>query len=488
MTYTTEQIPFVQGMKPGMGVNLVNGQTTALVFPSLPTAVTPNPSFTAPEVCIETAQGYSDLIEASGSVEGQAWTEGGEVTVNATAKFLRSEKYNAQALGFVCYKSSTTIAELPTAETLGALQLPTGLGARIVSDPAGFLAEYGTHVIIGFLRGGSFVGSVQVRATSESDMQLIQSELSVQVKEFTEGSGRVDASFTQNLQEIAQTHVVSINTSGVGVNPPVFDPSNIQDMQDYIDNHFVTELGTGVHLVAVCSPWEALPCVLNLPNFVPGSLSPAIDQGVLRTLRTEYRNLEYAAQTATSMQGTQSFVSPGSAAALQTDLQGVFEAQGRIDDLTFAELQSLNAGDVGAYVVSTQYLTDLQAIANGRAVVDWSLSLDGAFNPSTQSDPGGTLTGSTVVFPQLDGTVTTVLGSDHGDGTLDCGFQYRVLPVPVGSQPPTGLQNQVELLAHLQWGKDAYTGAPVLGSQPNQPSRTHWAKYSWDQIAVWFGS
>jgi hypothetical protein len=488
MTYTTEQIPFVQGMKPGMGVNLVNGQTTALVFPSLLTAITPNPSFIGHEVCIETAQSYSDLIEVTGSVEGQAWTDGGEVTVNASAKFLRSEKYNAQALGFVCYKSSTTISELPTAETLNALQLPAGLGERIVDDPAGFLEECGTHVIIGFLSGGSFIGSVQVRATSESDMQLIQSHLSVQVKEFTEGSGKIDASFTQNLQEIAQTHVVSINTSGVGVNPPQFDPSTIQNMQDYIDNNFVTDLGTGVQLIAVCSPWEALPCVLSLPKFVPGSLSPAIDQGVLLTLRTEYRNLEYAAQTATSMQDTQSFVSPGSAAALQNDLQAIYEAQGRIDGLTFVELQSLNASDVGAYVVSTQYLTDLESIANGRAVVDWSLSLDGAFTPNTQSDPGSTLTGSTVVYPQINGTATTVLGADHGDGTLECGFQYRVLPVPVGSQPPTGLQNQVELLAHLQWGKDAYAGSAVLGSQPNQPSQTHWEKYSWDQITVWFGS
>ena len=138
--------------------------------------------------------------------------------------------------------------------------------------------------------------------------------------------------------------------------------------------------------------------------------------------------------------------------------------------------------------MSAQYLSDLQAIANGRAVIDWSLSLDGAFTPNTQSDPGSTLTGSVVAFPQVDGTATTVLAADHVDGTLYCGFQYQAVPVPVGTQPPTGLQNQVELLAHLQWGKDPYNGAAVLGSQPNQPSQTHWEKYTWDQITVSFGS
>ena len=56
------------------------------------------------------------------------------------------------------------------------------------------------------------------------------------------------------------------------------------------------------------------------------------------------------------------------AARVREALSGPQSAIILVDDLTFAELQSLNAGDVGAYVVSTQYLTDLQAIANGRAV------------------------------------------------------------------------------------------------------------------------
>jgi hypothetical protein len=486
MPYTTEQVPFVQGMKPGMGVNLVTGQVTTLVFPTLPTVVNSSPSFTEQEDCIQTSQDYASLIEVTGDAEGQAWTEGGEVTVNASTAFLRQLNYTAQALGFVCYRSSTTVSDLPTTATINGLQLPATVSDRILNDPEGFLADYGTHFIAGFVNGGSFIGSVQVQATSESELQSIQATLGVQIKEFDAGSGRIDSSFVQNLQEAAQTHKVSIKTGGNGVNPPQYDPSTVENMQDYMDNQFVTDLGTGVPLVAVCFPWEALPCVMNLPGYVPGTLSPAIDQGVLSTLRNEYRRLDYAASTAENMQENNIFVSDASAQTLQSDLVAVNEAQSRIENLTFAELQTLNQSDITPYLASTQYLADLAAIAAGRAEIAWSLGLDGAFTPNTQSDPGAIATGSVLASPGID-TMTTVLQAQHGDGALTCGFVYSFVPVPVGSQPPSGLQNQVELVAQMTWGKHKYTGTPVIGNQPGQASQTHWEKYQYDQIGVWFG-
>ena len=63
MPYTTEQVPFVQGMKPGMGVNLLTGQVTTLVFPTLTTVVNSSPSFTEQEDCIQTSQDYASLVE-----------------------------------------------------------------------------------------------------------------------------------------------------------------------------------------------------------------------------------------------------------------------------------------------------------------------------------------------------------------------------------------------------------------------------------------
>ncbi len=287
-----------------------------------------------------------------------------------------------------------------------------------------------------------------------------------------------------------------VDYSTKGVDPPTFSAGNIDTMQQYVDGTvpppntgFVTQLGDGVRTIAVCQPWESLSCVTSLPGYKAGSLSPAIDQGVLQTLRNEYRRLDYAVQTALAMQDINNniFVSPGSAQALQNDITALYEAQAKIQALGFSDLQQLDQNSVQQYLVSTQYLSDLNQIASGRAEVGWIVQLDGAFKPNTQADPNLSKTGSNVVYPTSDGTPTIVMQANHSDGTISVGFVYQFIPVATGQQPPTKLQDQVQLMSYIKFNDDVYQGSAVTGST-NEPSSTHWANYTWDHIGVWFGS
>ena len=447
-------------MVVGAGVNMLTGQTTTQVFSKLQTTTTSSPSLSQQQVCIQTSDDYASLLDVTGAAEGQAWTEGGQVTVSASTSFLREQKFNAQSLSFICHKSVTTVSELPSASTLETLQLPADVSSRIIKDPQGFLNAYGTHFIAGFVYGGSFVGSIQIEAVSESDLQTIKATFATEINDFDIGKAKIDASFKQNLQSAAQTHQYTINTGANGVNPPVYDDSTVDNIQDYMDNHFVTDLGTGVPLMAVCYPGESLPCVMNLPGYTSGTLSPAIDLGALNMLRNEYRRLSYAVQTAVYMQNNNIFVSPASAKALQADLAALYQVQGQIAQLDFSDLQKLDQNSVQQYLVSVQYLNDLNEIASSRAAVSWTLQLDGAFTPNTQGDPGRSQTGQTIASPTSAGTPTFVVDANHGDGQLSVGFLYQLIPVATGQQPPTALQDQVQLTAYMKFNNDVYQGTP----------------------------
>lgn len=488
MPYETEYIPFAQGMNVGMGVNLVTGTATTQVFPNIPTTTKPYPNFVNPTKCIQTSDDYVSVLDTSAKIEGQAWTEEGKVSLNTSAAYLRKQHINAQTLTFVIYKGSTTVSEVPSSEAVAALKLPDGIGDRILSDPQGFLEHYGTHFIAGFVYGGSFIGTITIEAMSEQDMQRIKTTFSTEINEFGTGNAKIDGSFNDKVQSNQNTYQITADRNGIGVNPPKFDASSILQMQDYVDNQFVEELGTGVQIQAVCYPWEMLPCVMNLPGYQAGTLSPQIDTGVIKTLQNEYRRLEYAAETAMYMQANTVFVSQASAQTLQNDFNAVNEALGKIEELTFSDLQKLDQNSEQQYVVSTRYLDDLNQIARGRAEVDWTVQLDGAFTPNTQSDPGTVKTGAIVVFPTSDSTMNSVIQSNHGDGTLACGFIYQYVPVSTGKQPPSGLQNQVQLMASLKWNGKVSNGTPVTGSMAGEQSQNHWEKYEWDRIICGFGS
>ena len=497
MSYAPRNVPFVQGMYLGMGVNMVDGNSTSTVFKEFPATKSPQSNFNLYSACVQTAENYSSAVEALGGAEGQAWTEGGQVSVSTSAHFLRSLKVSQQSLTFLSYKMSTTQLEAPDSAALAALVLPPGVATQIVKDPEGFLAEYGTHVITQFIYGGSFLASMMVEASSQAELTEVATALSASVKDF-EASGKVDASFMSNLASVAQSHKTTVQCTGNGVNPPSFEPTNVDAIQDYIDgtgqyqsNGFVDQLGGGTKIVAVCEPWENLQCVTQLEGYKSGSLSPSVDLGILDNLRYEYQRLDYALQTAKSMQATNCFVGSASANALSDDVTGVINAQGKIEGLQFADLQQLSSTSLGQYIAATGYLTDLSAIASGRAGVAWTYGLDDAFKPNTQSAPNKSISGSTATaFPVTDGSAHTVATANHEDGTINLGYVYEYVTVPPGQPAPSSLQEQVQLQGHIEFvhtggSKDVYVGDPVSGNETNQPSNAVWNKYVYDHIGCW---
>ena len=481
MSYSIENIPAVKGMLAGMGVNMMTGETTTQAL-TIATTASPSEGFNATSMCIQTAQDYSDVLKLLAQAEGSAWTEDGDVSISANASYLSSANLNTQSLALLLYRSCTTTQYLPTAPQLNAVDLPSVMAQAIVNSPSDFLTEYGTHVIVGFIYGGSYLAGIKATTVSAQDMNRIQSAFSAALNAFELGNGQLDASLQSSIDASGTMCSCTTLSSGIGVAGQTFSASNVQAIQEYMDSGFMTELGDGIAVTAVCYPWEMLPCVANLTGYVPGSLSPGIYEGALTILNQEYQQLSYGIQTAEAMQQNNCCVGPQAAADLENDLTTMASAQATIGALTFTQLQTMTAATAATCVVSPGCINDLTQIANGRTTLNWYISLDGGFTPNSASS---TINGSTsMAVPTSAPVVQTIMTSSHGTGTATLGYVYRF----ANTAPGTQLQSQVALESSFSFGGTTNTSAPVAGTQWNFPANANWPAYPWNAINIYFGS
>jgi hypothetical protein len=484
MAYSIENIPATSSLLIGTGINMVTGEAVATALTTLKATKTSYPAGGPISTnCIQTEQTYSDLIDVLVSAEGSAWTEDGKFSVGASAQYIYSENFSEQTLAFTMYRYSIVEKEFPTDAQFAALQLPPAMAAQILNNPDDFLTAYGTHVVVGFLYGGAILCGVKVECVSVQDMTTVKAAFNLSINEFGEGNGSLDSNFQANLKSYQSSYTFTALANPVGVTPPTFDISDVSAMDDYINNQFEEQLSTGgIAMIAICYPWEMLPCVKNLPNYKQGSLSPAIDPTVIPTLKDEYRLASYGLTTAKSMDSNACFVGQTARTALEADKVALYAAQGNIGNLTFTQLQALNAATVTQYVVSEAYIVDLQEIAAGRAAVTWWAFLDSTFTPGNGALPGPTPPDS--YFPTPDQTPQYVQSSNHGGPEAQLGFAYQLNQ----AKPGTQLQDLAQLTGVFNaWGT-LFWGTPV-GTTPGGESVGCWDQHDYqdNRIKVSFG-
>jgi hypothetical protein len=295
----------------------------------------------------------------------------------------------------------------------------------------------------------------------------------------------MSSSLQDKVNQYSQQIQINTVVNRGNVNPPAFTIHDLQAMNDYVDKQFETDLGVGEPLTALCYPWEALPCVQNLSGFTAGSLSPTVDLGVVQTLRDEYQQLQCVLDTAQTMAGNHSYIGQGAAEDLENDKQALFEASGRIYNLTLAQICALTAASVKDYVVADKYATDLQQIANGRTHVTWSYGLD-----TSSWTPGGYVAEQTAVInPTTNATPQVLLQSEHnGEGQGQLGVIYQIVPSKSLNSP---ISSQVQLQAAFAFPSKGqlFTGNAIAPSQGPVTSKANFYDPSYgDYITVAFAT
>jgi hypothetical protein len=501
-----ETVPFQLGMTLGMGINILDGEPKAPVLQAgeprtfsgdesdgglNPADYTWGRSFV-----VDTAQKYTSMLDVAATVSGSAWTEDGKVNLSSAVSYMRSHRFADSELSFVIARSVMTSYSAPTTEQLKALTLPESVKQLAASDPAAFLDQYGTHVILGFTYGGYFFGSLTIRAGSETDMSRVRGALSVEVNDFELATGKFTTDFASTVKSMNSWYSAEKDYCLMGASQGDAPLDTIDEMQSFLDTKFTAQLdnlGAGTQITALCYAWDELPDVHTIPGYTSGMLTLNIDEAVVDLLREESRGLEYALTTAQDMQATTSCVAAQGAADLQNVYVQIQASKAAIEDLSATQLSALSVDTAQQYLVSTGYLTQLHQIAQGRTSVYAQYYLDGAFSPNTTQDPGecGQWPAQRV-FPTSSATPAVITTAQHGDGMIELGYTYVLPPadpsdVDLTVQPPA-LNDQVTLKAYLAGPKTAPTSGDALaGDTVATWSSAKWTKAPFNSVGVSWG-
>src|SRR3954447_22239137 len=285
-TMNIEIVPNVEGLAIGMGVDILTGEAKAPVVTNPPIASFPGtdgsgglvPSqFTwTTSSLVNSTSKYTEVIDAAASASGSAWTEDGKVSVSSSVDFLRAQKLADSPRSFLISRSLMTSYSAPTAAQLASITLPDAAKKLAPSDPAAFIDQYGTHVVLGATYGAYFYGSLNILTVTERDKTAVSSSLSTEISDFELANGKFTADFAATVKTMNRYYDAQPTSVLYGVDQGSYPLNTVDQMQDFLDNHFSAQLenhGAGQILSLLCFAWDLLPDVHTIPGYKSGMLA-----------------------------------------------------------------------------------------------------------------------------------------------------------------------------------------------------------------------
>lgn len=511
-----EVVPMQIGLGLGDGINILTGEPKTPLLQSIdpvtwsgddaggglvPDDFTWNKSF-----LVETQESYTSTLDVAASANGSSWSEDGEAKVSASVQYLKSQSFADTEIGFLIGRTLMTSYSAPTHEQMTALQLPAAAKQLAASDPASFVDNYGTHVVVGFTYGGYFFGSLTIRAGSRHDKDRLHTALAVEINDFEMANGKFTTDFASTVKTMNSWYEATPDSTLFGSVQGTYPLDTIDQMQAFVDQHFEPNLknsGAGEVLSAVCFAWDMFGDVHTIPGYTSQMLTLNIDETAMDLLKEESRRLDYALTTASDMQNTNCWIGPQGSYDLAQVKVRIANGKQAIIDLAqdLGQLQKITVDDVQQYLVSESCLQSLAELASGGTRLMAQYYLDGAFTPNTVSDPGeaGQWSGQAQPTVEPQPQPSLILTAQHGDGSMQLGYTYQLEPadpndldpatVSLQDQPPP-LAQQVCLEAYLQGPKSKPTNGHAMdGTVSGQWSTASWDlhNYTFNKIGVSWG-
>jgi hypothetical protein len=169
-------------------------------------------------------------------------------------------------------------------------------------DPTGFVQRYGTHFIGGFVYGGYFTGSLNLRTQEVSQRNQLAAELK-HTEDLWLSSESSSAQFKTDLENTQVQYEVEANAtiSGQPVTVNIGDPDSLINEVEQFANQLNTQPGQGVPIMAICYSWDVLPGVLQILNGIDpklrGVFQAPVNPFVALALSQELARLAYLQST-----------------------------------------------------------------------------------------------------------------------------------------------------------------------------------------------
>lgn len=367
---------FGTGADVGWGIDIVTGDLRRFAVTGISPAGTRLDSVTTHTRSVSTASDYTSLINSVTTVQGSTLVD----SFSTGVAYLRQTSMGATTFSLVI--GATVQAMEYSLANPSAITLSDEAAQYLAAEgPQKFMELYGTHFIGGYITGGDFLGSVNIRTSSATTQQQIAASMHVALSSGFSG-GTFDSSFKTAYSQFASESSLDSTVESNG--GPVSLPSD-PDAIAAESKSFVTDLTTvpneGRRMVALGYTWDnipAVPALLAQHGYAPDSMSITMSSEVLSILRGELSALSYLEQTAQALQGV-TLPLPHQAVLLNSAIDQIASAQSAIRALTLAELGAMTVPQAQIYVASPPLSAIITPITQQKVAVQWTASLDNGF-------------------------------------------------------------------------------------------------------------
>jgi len=232
---------------------------------------------------------FSELVETAAQAEGSGWG----ASFSASVKYLSSKKMNEHSLMFTVGLSKTLREK--KLHDYGLLELTDQAKKDIANlSPVDFQNKYGSHVVIGYLTGGTYLGSLKATTKSISEKSKLNAELSASYKGI--GSGSFSASFGRALETSKVTCTIDIDAMASGQPLHKYEVSALDEMNKIAEafSKDLDEKGGDPLIGRLESIWR-IPSVINSITSTPPKF---IDGTMYKILRQLYQDCLYVRESA----------------------------------------------------------------------------------------------------------------------------------------------------------------------------------------------
>ena len=383
------------GVLFGHGVNQLTGERLAVsCLQNLPAPAISVPSDSGDHMTtlvVQDSASFSQLMStvANLSASGVSWS------ASASVSYLREQANSDTSVTLTWTRIVRTQDRI--ADWTKATIAPDALNTLRNQGVDAFLAEYGTHCIVGIAYGGSFSGYSRIETQSVSDKESLKASISGSVSGFGV-NGSVSASFERDLQSSNIHYTSSQDTNVVGSTPISFSGLDIQGMQNAVEAFSPSANGplpgiNGAPVALICVSWNEFA---DIANALGGNGSPiglTTEEHALLALSSEYSALSYVAGTAASLQNSPAII-PAYGPVLARIGDQADRARTMIAQLTLQNVRDFANSGTGSYILASTLKPQTDRIGSGYGEIQVTYSLDWAFGNASRTftnlqQPGG---------------------------------------------------------------------------------------------------
>lgn len=459
----------------GQGVDLISGQARAFgaTIPTARNQHSLNNAITSTQI-VASQTDYSSLVNAVVQVQGATLTG----SFSAGASLLQQSQMSASSFSLVI--GATVQTRIDTLIDPSVLVLSDEAAAVLRNQgPAAFQAQYGTHVIGGFIYGGEYFASININFRSIAEQEAFSATASASISDGL-AHGSVSARLSQAL---------SSSQSNYSLNSYVMQSGNIQHLDSADADSLISACGAfvtaiqasgdgGRRVVALGYPWSAVSQVRKILQDLGQlhALDIGVAQEVANLLRTEMAALDYLTHSLAALATNTTVPAVVNTLAARYGSRAS-NAQQRIASLQLAQASAMDINAATGLRQSPTLSQVVNILATGKIPLQWSYALDGAFT-------GPILDGSGNWSAQLSGDPQWIVAIPHGNtGQV---ATMGVLCNQTGSdgyvQAVFDWNNPLDNSDRGRWfGPSIDLGNSDMGTI----STARWPKYNWNLVNVW---